>query len=243
MRPSSLLCALLWILLIFVPFTLPAEELDEADSLLAAGGLEDLEKALQLYKKVADGAPGRYEAQWKCARAHYLYADAALKSGVENWKAICAQFGKAGFRYGEKAIAIEPDRVEGNLYYGLAVWKYSDGVSILTALREGLKGSTQNAFERAYAIDKRYDNGFAIKALGRFWFVLPWPLRDYPDSIRYLEEHHRLFPEDPESLVWIAETLIALDKEDRAKRLLKKAAGGGDPYYATMARDLLARHF
>ena len=41
--------------------------------------------------------------------------------------------------YAQKAIDLEPNKPEGYYYYGLSVGIYADGVSVLTALREGLK--------------------------------------------------------------------------------------------------------
>ena len=80
--------------------------------------------------------------------------------------------------FAEKAITLAPDKVEGYYYYGLSVGIYSDGVSILTALSEGLKNKTQQSFETAYKIDKTYNRGGPMLSLGRFWTVLPWPMND-----------------------------------------------------------------
>lgn len=218
--------------------------LNQADRLLDQGGIENLKKAIEIYRQSADQTPGSYEANWKCAKAHYLYADACRQEGMAGWEEICKNFGKAGFGYGEKAISIAPDKIEGNLYYGLCVWKYSDGVSILRALKEGLKGSTQNAFEKSYAIDKMFDNGWPMKALGRFWQQLPWPLRDDKSSQKYLTEHHQHFPDDPQGLVFLSETLIDLKEKDKAKPFLEKAANNQtNPFYRDRAKALLADNY
>ena len=50
--------------------------------------------------------------------------------------------------YAERAIDLNKKGVQGYFYYGLCVGSYSDGVSILTALREGLKGKTQRALKK-----------------------------------------------------------------------------------------------
>jgi len=218
--------------------------LAQADSLLNQGGLDNIKKAMNLYQKAADQFPGNYQANWKCAKAHYLYSEMSRQAGLPDWKDVCKNYGKTGYQYGEKAIALKPGKIEGNIYYGLCVWKYSDGVSIAKALMEGLKGSTQDAFEKSYGIDKQFDNGWPMKALGRFWNQLPWPLRDYDDSLRYLEEHHKYFPDDPQSLVYLAETLIELDDKKKAKKLLKKAeVNTTDQFYSNRAKELLQADF
>jgi hypothetical protein len=76
-------------------------------------------------------------------------------------------------KYGDKAIALNPNGIEGNFWYGLSVGNYSDSVSVITALKEGLKDKTQKSFEKSYQVNKMYNYGGPIKALDRFWFVLP----------------------------------------------------------------------
>jgi hypothetical protein len=65
----------------------------------------------------------------------------------------------------------------------------SDGVSVFTALKEGLKDKTQTSFEKTYAIDKMYKEGGPMISLGRFWAVLPWPMRDREKSLQYYREY------------------------------------------------------
>ena len=220
------------------------ELLTQADFLLIQGGVDNIKKAMTIYQKTADQFPKSYESNWKCAKAHYLYAETLRQQGTPDWKDVCKNYGKKGFQYGEKAIALKPDKIEGNIYYGLCVWKYADGVSILTALKEGLKGSTQDALETSYGIEKQFDTGWPMKALGRFWYNLPWPLRDYDDSMMYFEEHYKYFPNDPQGNVFFAETLISLEDEQRAKELLQKAADNKtDQFYSNRAKELLEANF
>jgi hypothetical protein len=102
-----------------------------------------------------------------------------------DWEKDCAENGKTGMLYAQKAIDLQPDKPDGYYYVGVNVGNYSDGVSIVTALAEGLKDKTQGSFEKAYAIDKSYMQGRPILSLGRFWSVLPWPLRDRPKGLDY----------------------------------------------------------
>lgn len=104
--------------------------------------------------------------------------------------------------------------------YGYNVGIYSDGGSILTALREGLKDKTQNSFEKVYQLDKMYEEAGRILALGRFWFVLPWPLNDKKLSMKYLREYQQTpyFSRKPEGPIYLAELLISLGgKENKAE--------------------------
>jgi len=224
--------------------SLMAEDfLAKADALYNAGGIENIKNSIPLYVKAAEANPDSYEANWKCARAYRQYADGVHKAGIEGWKDICAEYGKKGMGYAEKAIKLNPKAIEGNFYYGLCVGVYSDGVSVLTALKEGLKGKTQKAFETAYAIDKNYDDGAPMIALGRFWYVLPWPMHKKKLAEKYLRENLQAFPNGKhiaETQVYLAEVLIDMHKKDEAKALLQKAASSSDKYYSKEAKRLLS---
>jgi tetratricopeptide (TPR) repeat protein len=215
------------------------DSLTSAETLFKKGDIGSILASIPFYIKAVEANPGSYEANWKCARAHSEYANRAFKQGLDGWKDICNKYGKDGMGYAQKAIELEPQRIEGNYWYGLCVKSYSDSVSVFTALKEGLKGSTQKAFETAYEIDKMYEGGGPIKALGRFWYVIPWPYHSAKKSLKYFEEHNKYFPSDPEGLVWYAEALIEKKKKGQAMSLLKKAATSDNLYYSSQAEDLM----
>ncbi|MBW2366201.1 MAG: hypothetical protein JRF25_14550, partial [Deltaproteobacteria bacterium] len=152
---KTLFSGLCLLLLVVFPGTLMAANyLAQADAVYNKGGMDNYKKSIPLYVKAVEANPSSYDANWKCARANRNYADKAKKNGVEGWKEICAKYGKEGLNYGEKAIALEPNKPEGHYYFGLSVGVYSDGVSIITAIKEGLKNKTQDSFEKVYALDK-----------------------------------------------------------------------------------------
>jgi tetratricopeptide (TPR) repeat protein len=222
--------------------SLANDTITQADALFEKGDITNIASILEsisLYIKAVEANPNSYEANWKCARAHREYADHALEGEHEGWEDICKEYGKKGMEYAEKAQELEPEKVEGHYYYGLSAGTYSDGVSILKALREGLKGSTQDAFYDAYEIDKMYDIGGPMLAIARFWHQLPFPFRNQRRSQRYFEEHYEYFPDDPEALVYYAELLIDRRKKSEAKPLLEKAIAGDEPFYSKWAERLL----
>lgn len=213
---------------------------EEADRLFSTGELENYRKAGELYAHSLEQTPKDFEAAWKAARAYREYAQNSKEQELTDWKSICQKYGKLGMEFGEKAIGLNPEAIEGHFWYGCSVGNYSDGVSIVTALREGLKNKTQLGLEKSYEIDRQYKDGGPIKALGRFWFVLPWPLTDKEKSLKYLREHQQLFPEDEEGQVFLAEVLINRKETAQAKELLEKAAKSDRAYYAKWAKRLLS---
>lgn len=235
---------MLWLCLFCIPtMILLAEDfLDEGNTLYDKGrtSFESYKLSGDAFVKTLEANPTSYGAAWKAARAYREYANGSKERNVSNWKAICKEYGKLGMKSGEKAIALNPNGVEGNYWYGCSVGNYSDSVSILTALKEGLKDKTQRSFEKSYKADKIYNNGGPIKALGRFWFVLPWPLQDKKLSVQYLKEYQKSFPNDTEGQVYLAETLMKTGGEAEAKALLLKASSSSNKYFADWAKRLLA---
>jgi hypothetical protein len=121
---------------------------------------------------------------------------------------------------------------------------YSDGVSILTALAEGLKNKTQNGFEKAYEMDKMYDEAGPILALGRFWAVVPWPFKNKKKALKFYREYQKTpyFAEKDEGKIYLAELLLDLrGKENKAeaKALLEEVAQSDEKYFRDWAKRLL----
>jgi len=237
---------LLWFFVFLIPSGAPAGEyLAEADSLFNKGGIENYKRSIDLYIKAVEANPDDYEANWKCARANREYGKNAKRQKLENWKELCAKYGKAGMKYAEKAITLKPDKPDGPYYYGLNVGIYSDGVSILTALKEGLKNKTQKSFEKAYALDKMYDEAGPILSLGRFWAVVPWPFRDKKKALEYYREFQTTdyFNDNAEAQIYLAELLVKLigkENKDEATAHLKKAAQSEIEYFSDWANRLLS---
>jgi len=233
---------LLTSLLIIFSLTIAATAstyLAQADSVYEKDSLEKVTESLPLYRKAVEEEPERYEANWKMARALREYADLSMQADVEDWDDICEDYGKEGLDYAKIAIELNPDGVEGHYFYGLCAGTYSDGISILKAIRKGLKKKTERAFEKAYEIDKMYDDAGPILALGRMWHQLPWPYQKEKTSEKYFEEYYQYFPENPQGLVYYAELLDDRNKEDQARELLEQAAQSDHPYFSKKAKELL----
>jgi len=246
MKRTTLGCLCFSLLILFPIHLKAAEYVADADKLFDRGGLDNYQQAIALYKKAIAQNPDSYEANWKCARAHREYGESAKTEQVDGWKKICAKYGKEGMNYAQKAIELEPDRPDGYYYYGLNVGVYSDGVSIFTALSEGLKGKTQESFEKTYALDKMYKEAGPMIALGRFWQVLPWPMYDRKKSLKYYREYQATpyFADNMEVHVYLGELLIQIGGQENkaeAKGYLEKAANSDDAFYKERAQKLLKK--
>ncbi len=229
--------------LFLLPICLLAEDyMAQGNALFDKGktNLESYKQAGDAFAKALEANPTSYEAAWRASEAYREYNENSKRQNVPNWKGICKEYGKIGMKLGEKAIALNPNAIEGYFWYGCNVGSYSDGVSVLTALKEGLKNKTQSSFEKSYELNKMYHDGGPIKALGRFWFVLPWPLQDKKLSLKYFREYQKLFPNDAEGQVFLGELLMNMKEKGEAKSLLEKAAASSDKYFSSEAKRLLA---
>lgn len=241
MKKNILLLTVLLIMGCFFINSMASDFLEQADAIYEKDNLKSVTESLPLYRQAVEQNPDSYEANWKMARALREYADLSMQAEVEDWKDICEDYGKEGLDYADNAKDMEPDKVEGHYYYGLCAGTYSDGISILKAIRKGLKGKTEKAFETAYEIDKMYDDAGPVLALARMWHQLPWPYQKEKRSESYFEEYYQYFPENPQGLVYYAELLKDRNKDEMAIELLSKAAQSGHPYFSKRAKELLEK--
>jgi tetratricopeptide (TPR) repeat protein len=238
--------ALIVMVILIFSFSATAGTVAEADALYDQGGLENYGKAIGIYEQLLETSPGDFDLNWKRARAFREYGETAKKQEVEGWKDICKEYGRKGMQSAAKAREIKPDHPAGHYYYGLCVGIYSDGTGILTALKEGLKDKTQSSFEKAYELDKMYEDAGSILALGRFWAVLPWPMASKKKSLAYYREYQKTpyFQQRDEGKIYLAELLIdkgGKDNKAEARQILEQAVKTDDAYFKAWAEQLMTK--
>lgn len=215
---KKMLCALVLMAAILVPLFAETEA--------------ELKAAYEQAVKRAEAAPQDYALNWKAAEAARKYGDYLVTEEVPGWKETAKAVAKAGMRFGEIAFKLNPTGIEGWYWYGLCVGTYSDCVSVVTALAEGLKGKTQMGFENAYKFDKMYDKGGPILSLGRFWQVLPAIAgQDRKKAEALFNEYIALFGDKPDANknAWYyrGELYKDMGRLAEAKADLQKAAAMG----------------
>lgn len=243
MRPLHRALSLVATALLLASSASAGEAYDKAKALLEQYTRQSLESSLPLFDRAVQEAPADYEVLWRAAMAHREFANMSKEQELKGWKERSATEGKRAMELAARAIAVDGKRVEGHFWYGCAVGTYADGVSILTALREGLKDKTQQAFEKSYAIDKQYHEAGPVLAMGRFWSALPWPLKDNQKALVYLDEFQKYYPHKAEGQLYLGECLADLGgdaNKARARSLLEKASQAREPYYRNRAKALLA---
>ena len=215
------------ILFLVIPSAFPqgqeiAALMKEGDALwLQCRDSERAPKTIALYEKVLKLDPDHYEALWKIARSYFIIGDALPET--EEFKNRHKECGEMGMSYGKRAVTVHPQGVEGHYYYGLSIAQYSIGISIVKALIKGLGPEYEKHIGRAISIDKLYDYAGPLRAMGRYWYRLPWPKRNIDKSIDYLKEAETIAPLSTRGHVYLAESYLKSGEKGLARKQLKTA--------------------
>jgi hypothetical protein len=166
-----------------------------------------------------------FDSAWKLARAYYWlggHADQqSRKRDLER-----------GITAAEHAIALRADRSEG--YF----WKAANMGALAESfgMSQGIKyrGAIKEALEKVLTIDASFQQGSADRALGRWYFKVPGL---FGGSKKKSEEHLRASlkynANSSASRYFLAETLLAMDRDGEARAELKKIlAAPVDPDWA-----------
>ncbi len=161
------------------------------------GALEEVRRPLEEAERLA---PGDYGVLWRLARLEFWLADDPAVRDEEK-----SRLGKRAWEFGERAIAAEPDRVEGYQYAAAGMGNYGLGIGVLKAIRLGIERKVKDRLSRAEKIDPAFEHGAIQTAWGRLWFKLPWPKYDAEKSERALLAALRQNPDNVRARVYLAD--------------------------------------
>jgi tetratricopeptide (TPR) repeat protein len=164
--------------------------------------------------------PQDYEVLWRAARFHFWLADDPGQSAEQR-----SRVGKEGWDLAERAIAINPNRVEGHYWAAVCMGNYALGLGIVKALAKGMEGKFRERLGRAGQLDGRYQHGAIEVAWGRFFDKLPWPKRDREQAEAHLKRAIEINSMNLRARVYLASSYIDQDRFAEAKRLLDEVAG------------------
>ncbi|MCF8025704.1 MAG: hypothetical protein K9K82_09470 [Desulfobacteraceae bacterium] len=224
------------------------DALNRADLLYAEGTMDSLRQSVVLYKQAARQQPDSYEAFWKASRSCRAITRMAVIGELDNLKEIGASYGKQGMELAQKAISLEPEKVEGHYYYAVNVGGYAKGASIWSILSEGLKDKAEKHLKKAYEIDREYNGFVLLMHMGLYYEVLPWYAgRDNDKALAHYREALLLMPRQSPyrtQLHVLAGKLMLVQgvEENRARQLLREAAESDSSYFRAKALEILAEH-
>lgn len=223
--------------------TTPGAATTDADALYR--DRERPASALAAEKVWADRLTARaddFEAAWKLARARYWLGTNGPGTADQKKRVL-----EQGIAAGRAAMTARPEAVEGHFWMAANMGALADA----HGLRQGMKyrAPIKAALEKAAAIQPAYLDGSPDRALGRWYFKVPGL---FGGDVRKSEVHLRkalTYKADSIiSLIFLAETLIELDRTADARATLQAALDAApDPAWApedvrfkAQARTLLA---
>ncbi len=177
--------------------------------------------AMAAYKRVLEIDKDNYEACWKIARSYFFLGDGLPET--DEMKDRHREMGEQGMPYGKKALALNPGGIEGHYYYALCIAEYSIGISIVKALAKGLGPEYEKHVGKALELDRQYDSAGPLRAMGRYWYKLPWPKRDIKKSVHYLKEAAEAAPFSIRGRVYLAESYLKGGDKEPAQAELREA--------------------
>src|SRR5262245_7405168 len=207
------------VLLIFILF-FPAQALSQTnpyhdvDDLMTFG--EDLERdkqSLAVVEKSLVKYGSTYQFLWRASRACYFVGDQVAEAEK-------IRFFERGVETGQRAIALEPNAVEGHFwlaanYGGLAEQKGPfKALQLIKKIRAGM--------ETVLQINEGYQNGAAYLALGEIDRQLPGIIGGNLDrAISRLEKGLSVAPNNLEIKLSLAEAYLERKRKEDARHLLQ----------------------
>ena len=217
------------------------------DELIARGdavfrmraNLKKARQAAELYSQALEKDPSNFTAAWRLAYACFWEGDRRNDQSAK--MAIL----KEGLTAADKAVAINPEAVEGYLLRGslrALTMAANKNVLLIPSVKEDLT--------RAISIDPGYDGGAAYRVLGRMYYILPGLVGGSNDkAIELLQSAVQLGPRHYINHIFLAEAYMKDGRVSEARDLLKKSLAGSpipdqEPEFAdwqTMAKRVLKK--
>lgn len=216
--------------LLIIPNLIGAQNITiKVDELNRQADLTTYMKSIEILMPALQAAPDDFELWWRLARARQNYGDMAAFRKITGWKEICVEQGHEAMKAGKKAAALRPAAVEGYYYTGCSAGTVCTGSSQYAIIKEGLLKEIRVNLEKAYGIDRYFDNGGPIQALASYYMDVPgFAGGDMAMAEKLARESMRVYPNDLAGRTIMAQILIKKDKKkniSEIKTLLNGVAG------------------
>ena len=168
---------------------------------------------------------GDYEALWRRARACAWLAEDYADNKTRG------QLAERGMEYAKRAVAREPNRIEGHYYLAqnALLSGSTKSWSWLTMIPQ-----VRDEALAAAKIDEKYDHAGPLRLLGVLYATIPgWPasVGDPTLAIQYLQRALQIDPDYPENHLRMAQALKA-DEQQYSQESLKVQSAPSKPEYA-----------
>ena len=159
---------------------------------------------------------GDFESAWKLARARYWLGTNGLP---QPQRRVALE---AGIEAARKAVALQPNRPDGHFWIAANMGALAESFG----LRQGIKyrGPIRDELQTVLKLDAGYLQGSADRALGRWYYKVPGLFGgDKKKSEDHLRKALSYNPNSVITRLFLAETLIELDRDAEARKELEAA--------------------
>ena len=217
-----------WVVLDSVYTAASARQEPDPDALYAnRESAESARAAIAAWQRRLTANAGDVESGWKLARAYYWLGTNGPDSR-EDKKLLL----RSGMDAARKVIATASRKPEGHFWLAANMGALAESYGLVEGIR--YRGAIREALEMVLATDAAYLHGSADRALGRWYYKVP---RLFGGNKRKSAEHlEKALAYNPNSIItrlFLAETLLDLDRDEDARRHLAVAINAPlDPEWA-----------
>ncbi len=187
----------------------------DADRLFSHG--EDAARdrqSLEIVEKAMTADANNYQLLWRLARSCYYVCD-------EAGSADKLRYFERGIEAGQKAVALQPNSVEGHFWLGVCYGGYSEVKGALKALATVKKIRAE--METVLRLNAGYEEGNAYLALGEMDRELPRLFGGNTSrAISYLEKGLSVAPKSMNIRLSLSQAYLDTGRRDEANRLLQE---------------------
>lgn len=207
----------------------------DADALYAdRSDVASARRARELWNVELARNASAFDAAWKLARADYWLgghaAETERRAFLEN-----------GIEVGRRAATLRPKRPEGHFWMAANMGALAESFG----LRAGLKyrDAIKEELETVLRIDPAFQQGSADRALGRWYFKVPWFAGGSKQRAeQHLRESLKYNPQSTASHFFLAELLLDQGRNAEARIELRRVLDAPlDPQWTPEDQDFKAR--
>jgi hypothetical protein len=181
--------------------------------------VEDADKLLTDALKVK---PDDYGLLWRAARLHVWGANTAANDSRKKQEA------KLAWDFGDRARKADPAKAEGHYWAAAGVGLFGEAHGIMKAISEGVAGKFCERVDKAIEIDPTIAHGGPWLARARYYYAVPWPMRDLKKSNELLGKVVEKYPNSLRAKLYLADNALKDADAKKAKEYLDQIFAGGD---------------
>jgi tetratricopeptide (TPR) repeat protein len=179
--------------------------------------LERDKQSLAMAERFLASDGRNYQLLWRVARACYFVGDNVAKAEK-------LRYFELGMNAGQRAIAREPNAVEGHFWLAVNYGGYADQKGVFKSLQMVKKIRAE--MENVLRLNDRYYDGNAYLALGEMDRQLPRIIGgNLGRAIARLEQGLRVAPDNLEMKLSLAQAYLEKGREEDARRQLQDLLG------------------